>query len=94
MQALNYRGKEIVTEIVLNYDAGALSALRKSPDDFAHEVKTAAAVQWYAEGRISQSKACEILGIDRAAFLQELYWRKVPACQVDIDGLHEEIASA
>ena len=82
-----------MTEIILDYDPGALSALRKPPDDFAREVKTAAAVQWYAEGRISQSKACEILGMSRAAFLQELYQRKVSACQVDIDELREEIES-
>ncbi len=43
------------------------------------------------EGRFSQSKAAEILGISRAVFLEELFRRKVPACQVTIEELLEEI---
>lgn len=78
-------------QVVLNFDAGALSALRKGPKEFAEEVKTAAVVEWYAEGRISQAKAAEILGVSRAEFLAELHRRKVPACQVDIEELREEI---
>lgn len=80
-----------MTQIVLNFDAGAMSALRKGPDQLAAEVKTAAVVQWYAEGRISQSKGAEILGISRVRFLDELYHRRVPAVQADIDELRGEI---
>ena len=80
-----------MTQIVLDFDAGAMSALRKGPREFAAEVKTAAVVQWYAEGRISQSKASEILGMSRSQFLNELFHRRVPACQVDIDELREEL---
>ena len=54
-----------MTQIVLEFDAGARSALRKEPSQLAEEVKTAAVVQWYAEGRISQGKGAEILGISR-----------------------------
>ena len=80
-----------MTQVVLEFDPGALSALRKGPKEFADEVKTAAVVQWYAEGRVSQSKAAEILGISRAVFLEELYQRKVPACQVTSEELIEEV---
>ena len=80
-----------MTRIVLDFAPGALSALRKSPADFAAEVKIAAVVQWYAEGRISQSKACEILNVSREVFLQELHRRQVPACQVTIDEVREEL---
>ena len=80
-----------MTQIVLDFDAGAMSALRKGPSEFAAEVKTAAVVQWYAEGRISQSKASEILGMSRSQFLNELFHRRVPACQVDINELREEL---
>lgn len=82
-----------MTQIVIEFKPEAMSALRKNPEEFAHEVKTAAVVQWYAEGRISQSKACEILGVSRTAFLNELWQRQVAACQVDIDELREEIES-
>ena len=81
-----------MTQVVLDFDAGAFSALRLGPREFSREVKTAAVVQWYAEGRIAQSKAAEILEISRAEFLQELFNRKVPACQVTIEDLREEIS--
>lgn len=81
-----------MTQVVLDFDAGAFSALRLGPDEFARELKVAAVVQWYAEGRISQSKAAEILGISRAEFLDELFRRKISACQVTIDELREEIS--
>ncbi len=80
-----------MTQVVLDFGPADFSALRLGPDEFSQEVKTAAIVQWYAEGRISQSKASEMLGISRAEFLDKLYRRKVPACQVDIEELREEV---
>jgi len=80
-----------MTQIVLNFDPGAFSALRLSPKAFSEELKIAAVVQWYAEQRISQSKACEILGIPRSRFLDELYRRNLPAIQVTLDELQQEI---
>lgn len=80
-----------MTQIVIEFGPEAMSALRQGPAQLAREVKTAAVVQWYSEGRISQSKAAEILGISRAGFLDELYRRRVSAVQTDVDGLREEI---
>jgi predicted HTH domain antitoxin len=80
-----------MTQIVLNFEPGVFSALRLSPTAFSEELKVAAVVQWYAEQRISQSKACEILGIGRTRFLDELFRRKVPAIQVTPDELQQEI---
>ena len=81
-----------MTQILLNFEANAMSALRKGPEEMALEVKTAAVVQWYAERRISQSKAAEILGVSRTQFLDELHHRRVPAVQADIQELREEVA--
>jgi len=80
-----------MTQIVLDFDPADFFALHLGPAEFSKELKTAAIVQWYAEGRISQSKASEMLGISRTEFLDELFCRKVPACQVDIEELREEI---
>lgn len=71
-----------MTQVVLDFDSGTMSALRKGPGQLAEEVKTAAVVQGYAEGRISQSKAAEILSISRARFLEELFRRRVPRCKL------------
>ena len=79
-------------QIVLELSPDVMSALRRGPADLADEIKTAAVVQWYAEGRISQAKGAEIPGVSRARFLDELYRRKVPALQVDADRLREEMA--
>ena len=51
-------------------------------------------VKRYAEARISQSKAAEVLGVSRAEFLNELHQRRVPACQVTIEEILEENQSA
>jgi len=83
-----------MTQIVMEFDPGAFSALRLGPADFSKELRTAAVVQWYSEGRISQSKASEMLRISRKEFLDELFRRKVPACQVSIEELREEIDRA
>lgn len=78
---------------LITYDMppGAFSALRLSPKEFAREMRVAACVQWYAQGAISQGKAAEIAGLSRAEFLEELFRRKVPACQVTYEELIEEI---
>ena len=41
------------------------SALRRSPDDFAREMRLAAAMLWYSRGMISQEKGAQIAGINR-----------------------------
>lgn len=69
----------------------AFSALRLSPTEFAKEMRIAASVQWYSQGRLSQERAAEIAGLSRTEFLEELFRRKVPACQVTFEELLEEI---
>ena len=71
----------------------AFSALRRSPREFAQEMRIAAAIQWYHQGLISQGKAAEIAGLSRADFLDALFRAKVPACQVTIEELKEELES-
>jgi predicted HTH domain antitoxin len=79
-------------QVVLDFDASAMTTLLKDPDEFAQEIKTAAVVQWHAEGRISQGKGAELLGTSRARFLDELYRRRAHAAQVDASELREELA--
>jgi predicted HTH domain antitoxin len=69
----------------------AFAALHMSPTELAREMRTAACIQWYAQGRVSQERAAEISGLSRAEFFEELFRRKVPACQVTLEELIEEI---
>lgn len=77
--------------ISLDLPPTAFSALRLSPTEFAREMRIAACVQWYAQGLVSQERAAEIAGLSRAEFLEELFRRKVPACQATFEELVEEI---
>lgn len=72
-------------------DPSLFGALRLAPDEFAREMRIAAAVQWYSEGKVSQEKASELAGLSRMEFLEELRLRKVSACQASLEELREEI---
>lgn len=71
----------------------AFSALRRSPKEFAQEMRLAAAIHWYSREIVSQGKAAEIAGLNRRDFLEALYRAQVPACQVTIEDLAEELKS-
>lgn len=81
-----------MTQLALELPENIFSVLRLPPAEFAREICIAAAVQWYAERRISQEKAAEIAGQSRAEFIEELRYRKVPAIQVSADELAAELA--
>lgn len=80
--------------LTIELPEGAFSALRRSPQEFAKEMRIAAAVQWYAQQQISQEKAAEIAGLGRVEFLDELFRRRVPASQVTLQELVKEIERA
>ena len=84
-------GAQLMTTITFDVDPSAFSALRLSPAEFAREMRVAAAVQWYAQGTVSQGKGAELAGLTRADFLDELHRRQVPACQVTAEELADEI---
>jgi len=82
-----------VATVTVEVPDSAFSALRRSPEEFAQEMRIAAAIQWYHQELISQGKAAEIAGLSRADFLDALFRAKVPACQVTIEELKEELES-
>jgi predicted HTH domain antitoxin len=81
-----------MAQVVFDFPPSLFSALRKSPSEFADEMRMAAAIQWYSQRVVSQGKAAEIAGVSRAEFLEELHRRRVPAVQVTIEELREELA--
>ncbi|HSL84982.1 MAG TPA: UPF0175 family protein [Thermoanaerobaculia bacterium] len=80
-----------MAEIVFDFPPTVFSALRKSPSEFAAEMRLAAALHWYSQGTISQGKAAEIAGVSRAELLEELHRRKIPAIQATAEELEEEL---
>jgi Uncharacterised protein family (UPF0175) len=55
-------------EITTQLDEGVLSALRRSPAEFASEMRLAAAIHWYERGDIWQEKAAQVAGLGRISF--------------------------
>lgn len=54
-----------------------------SVDRFGREMRLAAALFWYANGRMSQSRAAQVAGVSRAEFIEEASKAKVDVFQVD-----------
>lgn len=80
-----------MAQVVFDFPPSVFSALRKAPVEFAAEMRIAAACHWYSQGLVSQGKAAEIAGLSRAEFLAELFQRKIPAVQVTLEELREEL---
>ena len=76
-------------EIRLKLDEDVYSALRRSPDEFAHELRLATAIHWYGRSEISQEKAAQVAGLDRTDFMLALEPREENVFVVDFADLEE-----
>ena len=72
----------------------AFSAIRKSPSEFAAEMRLAAAVKWYEMETISQEKAAQIAGLTRADFILALGRFRVSPFQSTPDEIVEDLRDA
>ena len=68
----------------------ALGALRRDPDDFAREMRLAAAVKWYELKLLSQERAAGVAGLSRTEFLDALGRFGVSPFQYGPDEMIEE----
>lgn len=69
--------------ITLDIPDEAFAALRRTPEQFARDLRLAAAMFWYAKGDVSQERAAQIAGLSRADFLMALSREAVEVFQVD-----------
>ena len=69
--------------ITLDIPEEALGGMRRSPEQFARDLRLAAAMFWYARAEISQEKAAQIARLDRTDFLLALSRQKIDIFQVD-----------
>ena len=80
-----------MTKVTLELPDEAISALRRSPEEFVSELRLAGAIHWYERGLVSQEKAAQIAGLDRTDFLRALAREQVDVFGVDTDELEREI---
>ncbi len=81
-----------MTTIQLELPEDVFASLRRSPQEFARELRLAAAIHWYSRGEISQEQAAQVAGMNRVDFLKALASAGVDAIVVDMDDLKQEIA--
>ena len=48
--------------VTMDLPEEVFSAFRRSPDEFAREMRLAAAMLWYSRGLVSQEKGAQIAG--------------------------------
>jgi predicted HTH domain antitoxin len=69
----------------------AFKALHRSPQELGREMRLAAAMLWYSQGRISHEKAAQIAEVSRIDLIDALAAARLPAFHVDADELMEEV---
>jgi len=78
--------------VTVEVPESVLAVLRNDPVEFASEMRLAAAVTWYEQGKVSQEVAARIAGLDRTAFLLSLSRMGRDSFQVDFADLDKELA--
>lgn len=81
-----------MTSLTLELPESVLAALRLSPADFPGEMRLAAAVTWYEDGKVSQEVASQIAGLCRTDFLLALARMGRDSFRVDLADLDRELA--
>jgi predicted HTH domain antitoxin len=80
--------------ILIELPRDVLAPIAESPDAFAKEMRLAAGMLWYLQGRVSHERAAQYAGISRIAFIDALAAAKLPAFYVDVDEVMEEVRDA
>jgi predicted HTH domain antitoxin len=79
-------------QLAINIPDGVFSALQKDQDEFARDLRIAAAVKWYELEQISQGRAAEIAGLSRGEFITALLQYKVSPFQYSAEEVLEDLA--
>ena len=81
-------------KITLDLPDDSFSITKERPEEFARSLRIAAAVKWYELGRISQSKAAELIGCNRVQLFEHFRDYAVSFLQLSPEDLDEEMADS
>lgn len=80
-----------MTTLTIEMPRDVFSTFHVEPDEFARQMRVAAAIKWYELGRISQGKGAEIAGLSRSDFIDALSAARVSPLQITPQQLDEEL---
>ncbi len=81
-----------MSTLVLEVPEDTFTSLPFPRADFARRTLLAACVKWVEAGHLSQSKASEICGVSREAFLREMSSYAVSPFQESLDEMKKVLA--
>lgn len=83
-----------MANVHVSFPENVLRTVRRTPAEFAADVRLAAALEWYRRGLVSQGRGAEVAGMSRAEFIQALSERKLDVLQFEPSELDDEMKSA
>jgi len=81
-----------MTTLTMEMPEKVFTAMRVNPEEFTIEMRLAAAVSWYEQGKITQEVAARIAGLNRTDFLLALARLGKDSFKVDFADLDRELA--
>lgn len=81
-------------QLIIDYEEDLLATLRLSPSGFANEAKFLLAAKMYELGKVSSGQAAKFCGMDRVGFLFALSQSGVPASNLTVEDLEDELRFA
>ena len=81
-----------MTTLTMEMPEKVFTAMRVNPEEFTIEMRLAAAVSWYEQGKITQEVAARIAGLNRTDFLLALARLGKDSFKVDFAELDRELA--
>ncbi len=83
-----------MTTVALEFESGLLDQIGTSPERLSNELRLAAAIYWYARGRVSQGRGAEIANLSKSEFIDALAASGVSPVQETIEDLREVLGRA
>ncbi len=80
--------------VTVEFPEEAIKAIDISPEKLPQELREAAVVRWFEEGRLSQGQASVLLGLTRGEFFDVLSKHGVSPIQISTDELEKEFRNA